>query len=84
MWVSQRMTPMTSVDPMQKRMMELMPILFTFIMAQFAVGLLVYWVWSNLLTMLQQYAIMRRLKVENVVDTTIAKITAHLTKKTAA
>jgi YidC/Oxa1 family membrane protein insertase len=43
-------------------------------MAPFAIGLLVYWVWSNILTMIQQYTIMRRLKVDNIIDETIAKL----------
>jgi YidC/Oxa1 family membrane protein insertase len=45
-----------------------MPIIFTFIMAQFAVGLLLYWTWSNVLAIIQQYVIMRRFKVDNPID----------------
>jgi len=74
MWLSQHMTPMTGVDEMQKKIFQFMPLIFTFVMAPFAVGLLVYWVWSNILTMIQQYTIMRRLKVENIIDETIAKL----------
>jgi YidC/Oxa1 family membrane protein insertase len=55
-------------DPMQQRIFQLMPIFFTFIMAQFASGLLVYYTWSNILTVLQQYVIMRRFKVDNPID----------------
>lgn len=77
MWLSQRMTPMTAIDPMQKAMFEFMPLIFTFIMAQFAVGLLIYWVWSNILTTLQTYAITRTLKMDNVIDQTIAKLMAR-------
>jgi YidC/Oxa1 family membrane protein insertase len=44
-------------------------------MAQFAIGLLVYYTWSNMLTVLQQYVIMRRFKVDNPIDQAIRKIT---------
>ncbi len=47
-------------DPMQARIFQLMPILFTFLLAQFAAGLVIYWTWNNLLSILQQYVIMRR------------------------
>jgi YidC/Oxa1 family membrane protein insertase len=62
-------------DPIQQRIFQLMPILFTFIMAQFAIGLLVYYTWSNMLTVLQQYVIMRRFKVDNPIDQAIRRIT---------
>jgi YidC/Oxa1 family membrane protein insertase len=45
-----------------------MPLIFTFIMAQYAVGLLIYWTWSSLITILQQYLLMRRFKVDNPID----------------
>ena len=43
-------------------------------MAPFAVGLLIYWTWSNVLTTLQQYVIMRRFKVDNPIDAFIRRI----------
>jgi YidC/Oxa1 family membrane protein insertase len=52
----------------QQKMLQLMPILFTFIMAGFPIGLLVYYTWSNVLTTLQQYVMMRRFKVDNPID----------------
>jgi YidC/Oxa1 family membrane protein insertase len=67
-WISQSMTPTTGMDPTQQKMMQLMPWFFMFIMARFTVGLLVYYTWSNTLTVLQQYVIMRRFKVENPID----------------
>ena len=74
MWLSQQMTPMTGVDPMQKKMMSFMPIMLTFFMTQVAVGLIIYWIWSNILTILQQYSIMHRLKVSNPIDTGFKKL----------
>jgi YidC/Oxa1 family membrane protein insertase len=67
-WLSTAMTPMQGVDPTQQMLMKFMPIIFTFIMAQYAVGLLIYWTWSSLITILQQYVLMRRFKVSNPID----------------
>ncbi len=73
-WLTTTMNP-PAPDPVQQRIFQLMPLIFTFIMAQFAIGLLVYYTWSNLLTALQQYVIMRRFKVDNPIDQLIGKIT---------
>ena len=59
MWLSQSMTPQTGIDPTQQIIFKLMPIMFTFILAQYAVGLLIYWTWSSLITILQQYVMNR-------------------------
>jgi YidC/Oxa1 family membrane protein insertase len=67
MWLSQAMNP-PAPDPTQQRIFQLMPIMFTFIMAPFTVGLLIYWSWNNLLSIIQQYVIMRRFKVDNPID----------------
>src|SRR5262249_54182992 len=37
-----------------------MPVMFTFLLANFAVGLVIYWAWNNVLSVLQQYTIMRK------------------------
>jgi YidC/Oxa1 family membrane protein insertase len=68
MWLQMAMSP-PAPDPMQRRIFQFMPIVFTFIMATFPAGLLIYWAWSNILTILQQYVIMHRLKAENPIDT---------------
>jgi YidC/Oxa1 family membrane protein insertase len=68
MWLSQAMSPQTGIDPTQQMLFKLMPILFTFILAQYAVGLLIYWTWSSLITIVQQYVMMRRFKVDNPID----------------
>jgi len=73
MWLTTAMSPPVG-DPMQQRIFKLMPWLFMFIMAPFAVGLLIYWTWSNVLTIIQQYVIMRRLKVDNPLDQLIARL----------
>jgi YidC/Oxa1 family membrane protein insertase len=73
MWLSQAMNP-PQADPAQQRIFQLMPIMFTFIMAPFTVGLLIYWSWNNLLSILQQYAIMRRFKVDNPIDAVLGRV----------
>jgi YidC/Oxa1 family membrane protein insertase len=72
MFVSQAMNP-PAPDPTQQRIFQLMPIMFTFIMAPFTVGLLIYWSWNNLLSILQQYVIMRRFKVDNPIDSFLGR-----------
>jgi YidC/Oxa1 family membrane protein insertase len=44
----------------QARMFSLMPLIFMFMLSSFPAGLVIYWTWSNLLSMIQQYVIMRR------------------------
>jgi len=73
MWLQMAMSPQAP-DPMQRRIFQLMPIVFTFIMAVFPAGLLIYWAWSNVLTIVQQYIIMHRLKAENPIDTFLARM----------
>ncbi len=72
MWLSQAMNP-PSPDPTQRMIFQFMPVIFTFTMSQFTVGLVIYWLWSNILSILQQYVIMRRFKVENPIDDFIAR-----------
>jgi YidC/Oxa1 family membrane protein insertase len=62
MYVQQMMNPQPA-DPIQARIFQWMPIIFTFMLAHFAVGLVIYWAWNNLLSMAQQYVIMRKLGV---------------------
>ncbi len=73
MWLTTSMNP-PAPDPMQQKMFQLMPIIFAFIMAVYPVGLLLYWTWSNVLSILQQYVIMHRLEVDNPIDNFIARI----------
>jgi len=60
MWLQQKMTPQTSMDPTQQKIMGMLPLIFTFVMAQFSAGLVLYWTWNNILTIGQQWLIMRR------------------------
>ncbi len=73
MWLQMAMSP-PAPDPMQRKIFAWMPVMFTFIMAGFPAGLLIYWGWSNILTIIQQYVIMHRLKAENPIDTFIERL----------
>lgn len=59
MWVQMKMNP-PAQDPIQQSMLNWMPWIFMFMMASFPAGLMIYWVWNNLLSITQQYFIMRR------------------------
>jgi YidC/Oxa1 family membrane protein insertase len=50
-------------DPVQAKMFMLLPWVFTFMLASFPAGLVIYWAWNNVLSMLQQWVIMRRMGV---------------------
>lgn len=51
-------------DELQAKMIAAMPFIMTFVLAQFASGLVIYWTISNLLSVVQQYIIMKRMGVE--------------------
>lgn len=59
MFVQMQMNP-PPPDPVQARMFQILPIFFTFILAGFPAGLVIYWAWNNFLSLLQQGYIMRR------------------------
>ncbi|HYI88780.1 MAG TPA: membrane protein insertase YidC [Beijerinckiaceae bacterium] len=65
MWLQMKMNP-EPPDPIQKQMFAWMPVIFTFMLASFPAGLVIYWAWNNFLSILQQYFIMKRngVKVE--------------------
>lgn len=59
MWLQQKLNPQPA-DPIQAKMFQFLPIIFTFMLAPFAAGLVIYWAWSNALSILQQWVIMRK------------------------
>ena len=63
MWVQMKMNP-APPDPTQAMIFNWMPVFFTFLLASFPAGLVIYWAWNNSLSVLQQYVIMRRLGVK--------------------
>lgn len=59
MFLQQRLNPQPP-DPIQAKIFMFLPIFFTFILAQFPAGLVIYWAWNNTLSIIQQWVIMRR------------------------
>ncbi len=62
MFLQMRLNPQPT-DPMQAKIFMFMPLFFTFLLAPFAAGLVVYWTWNNCLSMAQQWVIMKRMGV---------------------
>ncbi|MDA0785339.1 MAG: membrane protein insertase YidC [Proteobacteria bacterium] len=62
MFLQQKLNP-APADPVQAKIFLLMPVFFTIFLASFPVGLVIYWTWNNLLSITQQYVIMRRMGV---------------------
>ncbi|CAN5133794.1 membrane protein insertase YidC [soil metagenome] len=73
MWLQTSMNP-PAADPVQRQIFMFMPLIFTFIMASFPAGLLVYWSWNNILSVLQQYFIMHRFKADNPIDAFFSRL----------
>jgi YidC/Oxa1 family membrane protein insertase len=65
MFLQMKMNP-EPPDPIQKAMFAWMPVIFTFMLAAFPAGLVIYWAWNNALSVIQQGVIMKRngVKVE--------------------
>jgi YidC/Oxa1 family membrane protein insertase len=61
-------------DPTMQQVMTLMPIMFTFMFASFSSGLVIYYTWSNLLTIVQQYVIAKRQGSSTPIDEFFAKL----------
>ena len=69
MWLQMKLSPQPSgsdeMQKMQKKIFMLMPLFLTVILAPFAAGLILYWVCTNILTIIQQYIINRNIKVKS-------------------
>ncbi|MCB1678113.1 MAG: membrane protein insertase YidC [Halioglobus sp.] len=61
MWFMQKLNP-PPPDPMQARIMQWLPVVFTFFFLWFPAGLVLYWVVNNVLSMAQQYVITRQIE----------------------
>jgi YidC/Oxa1 family membrane protein insertase len=59
MWVQMKLNP-APPDPTQAMIFNWMPLIFTFMLANFPAGLVIYWAWNNSLSVLQQSVIMRK------------------------
>jgi YidC/Oxa1 family membrane protein insertase len=59
MWVQMKLNP-APPDPTQQMIFNWMPLIFTFMLANFPAGLVIYWAWNNSLSVLQQSVIMHK------------------------
>ena len=59
MWFQMKLNP-APPDPTQKMIFDWMPLIFTFMLASFPAGLVIYWAWNNTLSVLQQSVIMHK------------------------
>lgn len=73
MFIQMKLNP-APPDPTQQMIFNWMPVIFTVMLATFPAGLVIYWAWNNLLSVLQQYVIMKRQGADvdilgNIMDT---------------
>jgi YidC/Oxa1 family membrane protein insertase len=73
MYLTQKMTPTPGMDPMQKKIMTFMPLVFGVMMAFFPSGLVLYWCTNGILGLAQQYVITKRHGDKPAAGTAIAK-----------
>ena len=59
MWAQMKVNP-PPPDPTQKMMFAWLPVIFTFMLAKFSAGLVIYWAWNNTLSVTQQSIIMKK------------------------
>lgn len=64
MLLQQKLSP-PPADPTQAKMFLFMPLIFTYLLAQFPAGLVIYWAWNNILSIAQQWIIMKRTEMKN-------------------
>ena len=59
MYFQQKLMPTPAADPIQMRILRMLPFVFVFILAGFPSGLVIYWTWSNILSILQQWVLLK-------------------------
>ncbi|MFN7551271.1 MAG: membrane protein insertase YidC [Pseudomonadota bacterium] len=62
MYATQKLTPTAGMDPMQARIMQMMPVVFSIMFAFFPAGLVLYWTINGALGLAQQYVITKRIE----------------------
>ncbi|MCL4767550.1 MAG: membrane protein insertase YidC [Hyphomicrobiaceae bacterium] len=87
MWLQMQLNPQQP-DPIQQKIFNWMPVLFTFLLAAFPAGLVIYWAWNNILSLAQQWLIMKRQGVDVPIlanlKRNLAPVVALVTGKTDA
>jgi YidC/Oxa1 family membrane protein insertase len=66
MFFIQKMSPTTVQDPMQQKIMKFMPVIFTFFFLWFPAGLVLYWLVSNIVTLIQQTIIYKQFEKQGL------------------
>ena len=64
MIITQRLTPVAGMDPMQRRIMQYLPVAFAVLFAFFPAGLVLYWAANSGISLLQQWYILRQIDAE--------------------
>ena len=65
MWLMQKMQPMAAtMDPMQQKIMQFMPVIMTVFFLFFPAGLVLYWLINNLLSIAQQLYVTKKMEKE--------------------
>ena len=82
MWIQMKLNPQQG-DPTQQMIFNWMPVVFTFLLASFPAGLVIYWAWNNFLSVLQQWWIMKKngVEVDLLENTGIRKLLAKAGEK---
>ncbi|MGH1349573.1 MAG: membrane protein insertase YidC [Methyloligellaceae bacterium] len=84
MWIQMKLNPQQA-DPMQQAIFNWMPVIFTFMLATFPAGLVIYWAWNNFLSIIQQRYIMKKNGVDvNLIENTGLDKLWSLLKKNAS
>ncbi len=81
MFLQQKLNP-PPPDPIQARIFMFLPIVFTVIMASFPAGLVIYWTWNNVLSILQQWWLMRKMDAAQEAQAAAQKTQAAALKNT--
>ena len=66
MYIQQKLNTAQTLDKMQQRIMNMMPVFLTIVLAKFPVGLVIYWTWSNVLSIVQQYFINKKVHLDSL------------------
>lgn len=82
MWAQQSLNP-PPPDKIQRQIFAFLPLVFTIVLAPFAAALVIYWTWNNILTVAQQYFIMRRQGVTTELDKNAIRLIAKIKGKPA-
>jgi YidC/Oxa1 family membrane protein insertase len=83
MWVQMQLNP-PNPDPVQAQVFKWMPVMFTFLLGTFPAGLVIYWAWNNVLSIIQQWHITKQQGAEvhlmSNIKSTFAPITRLFSK----